>query len=442
MSIQLWELARNTMKRAAELGAEESVVSVGRNTEISLTRRAGRLEQAHQATSLSLSLSLLVDDRFSGHSTSDLRPEALESFLQSAVAATRALEPEPERRQVDRALCGHGATLEELDGYDAGWVELTVAERRNRVKTLEELVDALPTREQIISATCYHADSEGESVRVMSNGFEGEWRSTGFGHGVDMTLFEPGGRRPEAMSWYGAPHAAMLPSPEAVVQEAWKKAARRLGSKPAKSGRYPMLLENSAAGRILGVMGAPLSGSELHQGRSFYAGKLGTQIASPVLNILDDPLIPRAPGSRPFDGDGIMAKPMPVIEDGVLKNYYINVYYGRKLGMAPTTGGRSNWVIRPGTRTALEMAKDLPVCIMVTGFLGGNSNGVTGDFSFGIQGLLLEHGEVVGNLSEMNVSGNIGDIYHRLVETGSDVWTWSGVRSPSLLFEGVEFRGE
>jgi PmbA protein len=202
-----------------------------------------------------------------------------------------------------------------------------------------------------------------------------------------------------------------------------------------------MLLENHAVGRILGVLAGPLAGSELHQGRSFFAGKLGTSIASPALTILDDPFIPRGLGSRPFDGEGLRAKAFPVVEGGVLRTYYINTYYGRKLGMEPTTGGRSNWVVPAGERSVAEITRDLPQCIVVTGFLGGNSNSLTGDFSFGVQGLLLERGEVVQHLSEMNVSGNLGDFFHRFAEPANDTWTWSAMRSPSLLFEGVDFSG-
>ena len=139
--------------------------------------------------------------------------------------------------------------------------------------------------------------------------------------------------------------------------------------------------------------------------------------------------------------DGLRARPMGVISDGVLQNYYIGTYYSRKLGMPATTGGRSNWVVRPGARAPAEILRDLPSCILVNGFLGGNSNGLTGDFSFGVQGVLYEHGEVKAHLSEMNVSGNILDLLQRLSEVGSDVWTWSSLRSPSLLFDGVEFSG-
>lgn len=438
---ELFTLARRTVEQARALGAEEVSVSVSRSTEVSMTRRAGKLEQATQATSLGLSLSLLVDDRFSGHATSDLRPEALDTFLRRAIDATRVLEPEPERRQPSLADCGRGVSEEVLDSHDRSREALPVEARRQLAEELEAAVNALPARKQIISATMYVGDSAEESVRVMSNGFEGARRGTGFGAGMELTLEEPGGRRPEAMAWYGAAHRADLPTPGDIAAEAWKRAAERLGARPIASGRYPMLLQNHAVGRILGVIGGPLSGSELHQQRSFLAGRKETEVASPALTLVDVPDIPRAAGSRPWDGDGLVARRMPVIEAGVLRNYYVNTYYGRKLGVPPTTGSRSNWVVSPGSRSVADILRDVSQCVVVTGFLGGNSNGLTGDFSFGIQGLLVERGEVVAHLGEMNVSGNIEAVLKSLVEPANDVWTWSSLRSPSLFFDGIQFSG-
>ncbi len=435
------QLGRDVMKRARALGAEEAMVAVSRATEVSLTQRAGKLEQATRATSQGVSLSLLVDDRYSVHSTSDLRSDALDAFLRRAVAATRVLEPEPERRQAPAELCGRGSTEAELDRNDPTWEDGSADARRKQAEFMETCVDALPTRGQIVSATIYVGDSAGETARVMSNGFEEVGHGTGFGHGVEMTLSEPGGRRPEGMAYFSATHQADLPSVEWVVSEAWRRSAERLDSGPAASGRYPMLLQNHAVGRILGALGGPLAGAELHQGRSFLAGKIGARIAAPGLSILDDPTLRRGLGSRPYDGDGLRSRPFPVLEDGVLRNYYINIYYGRKLGMDPTSGGRSNWVVPAGVRSVAEMTAGLGPCIVVTGFLGGNSNGLTGDFSFGVQGLLLENGEVVKHLSEMNVSGNLGELLLQFTEAANDTWTWSSVRTPSLLFEGVQFSG-
>lgn len=439
--MEMLTVARGVVRAAKALGAEEVSVSAARTTETSLIRRAGKLEQATQATSQGISLSLLVEDRFSVHSTSDLRPAALHRFLENAIAATRVLEPEVERRQAPLELCGRGVEDEVLDLYDATWSELGADQRRERIRRLEEAVDALPERGRIKSATVHLGDNTSEGARVMSNGFEGFRRDTGFGMGVEVTLEEPDGRRPEAWSWYSAAHQGDLPGPEHLAAEAWQRAEQRTNSGPMPSGRYPMLLENHAVGRILGVLGSPLSGGELHQGRSCLAGKLGEKIASERFTLLDEPFIPRGLGSRPWDGDALRAKPMPVIGAGILKNYYISLYYGRKLGMAPTSGGRSNWVVPAGSRSVAQILADLPQCVVVTGFLGGNSNGLTGDFSFGVQGLLYERGEPVKHLSEMNVSGNLFEILGAFTEAADDVWTWSSMRSPSLLFDGVQFSG-
>lgn len=439
--MNLLELGRDVVRQAKALGADEVSVAVSRATESSLTRRAGKLEQATQSTSLGVSLSLLVDERYSVHSTSDLRPEALQTFLQRAIAATRELEPEPERRLPPREACGRAISEQELDSWDPAWEGLTASARREHAERLEAVVDALPERARVKSATVYVGDSAGETARVLSNGFEDVHRATGYGHGAEMTLEEPGGKRPEGYSFFSTNHLSDLPAAERVAKECWERAEQRLDSKPAASGRYPMLLDNHAVGRILGVLGGPLSGSELHQGRSFLAGKLGEKIASEKLTLLDDPLIPRGLGSRPYDGEGLVAKRFPVLENGVLKSYYINTYYGRKLGMPATTGGRSNWVVPPGTRSPQEILRGLDRCIVVTGFLGGNSNGLTGDFSFGVQGLLVHAGEVVQHLSEMNVSGNIGDVLGKFDEAASDVWLYGGLRSPSLLFQDIQFSG-
>lgn len=437
----LLDVAQEAHDLARKLGADEVSCSVSRSTEVSLQRRAGKLEQAQRATSLGLSVSLLVGDRFSSHATSDLRPTALRAFLERAVDATRALEPEIERRQADPALCGRGTPDEVLDQLDPTWSQLDARTRGLLAEELEAAVDALPNRHRLISATVGLGDSSSESVRVMTNGFVGEHRGTGFGMSVEMTLEEPGGRRPESYSYYGANHRSDIPAPKFLAEEAWSRGEKRLGSGPIASGRYPMLLENHAAGRILGVLGGPLSGSEIHQGRSCLAGKKGERIGNDKFTLLDDPTIPRGLGSRPWDGDAMRAKPMPVVTAGILQNYYLSLYYGRKLSMDPTTGGRSNWVVPAGTRSVNQILADLPACIVVTGFLGGNGNGLTGDFSYGVQGVLFENGEAKANLSEMNISGNVLEIFHQFAEAADDTYVYSSVRSPSLVFDGVQFSG-
>ena len=121
--------------------------------------------------------------------------------------------------------------------------------------------------------------------------------------------------------------------------------------------------------------------------------------------------------------------------------YFIDVYNSRRMAEAVTMGGPSNLVIAPGDASPVELIRALPQVIRVEGFLGGNSNAASGDFSFGVQGSLLEHGEVVASLAEMNVSGNIFDLMERYQTAANDPWIFSAWRCPTLLFDDVQFSG-
>jgi PmbA protein len=437
---QLLDLAQRVVKASLADGADEASVTVSHASYTTLIRRGGKVEQATQSTTRGLVVSLLADDRYSSHSTSDLRPEALRTFLRRAVGATSYLEQDPDRRLPDADLCGRGATGEQLDQRDSAWDARRAEDRGDLAETVERLM-AENEPDGVISSASYVADGASESARVMSNGFADEHHGAWFSVGGEMTLSDPDGRRPEASAYYSTRYLTDLPTPEDVALEVVARAKERLGSRAIDSGTCPMLLQNRAASRILGALGGPMSGSSLHHGRSCLAERLGTRLGSSLFTLIDDPTIPRGLGSRPWDGDGLVAVPRAIVEEGVLQSYYINVYYGRRLGMDPTTGSLSNWVVPAGDQTVQELAKALPKAILVNGFLGGNSNSVTGDFSFGIRGVLLEHGEPVQSLSEMNVSGSLLSIFDRLVAVADDPWPYSSVRSPTLLFDEVQFSG-
>lgn len=438
----LMALAEQVLARAKARGADEVTVVVSGGTHVSLTRRAHKVEQATEATTRGLLLSVLAKDRFSSNSTNDLREEALDAFVKRAVEATEYLEEDAFRRLPDAARCGRGVSEAQLDQDDPAWRQRTAAHRDASCERLEQLLWEIGEQKGggIISCTASVADGRSDSVRVMSNGFADTTSEAWFSAGAEMTLDE-GDKRPEGYAYYGTRHLSDLPSEAFIAEECVDTTRERLGSVAIGSGSYPMLLENKMAGRLLGILMGPLSGGALHEGRSCLIGKRGTAIASSLLSITDDPTLPRGLGSRPWDGDALVARPLPILEGGVLANYYISQYYARKLGEEPTTGGRSNWVIPPGQRSFADMAAGLPKVIQVTSFLGGNSNATTGDFSFGIRGLLLEHGKVTASLSEMNVSGNLLRILHQLEEIGNDPWTYGSVRSPSLLFGDVKFSG-
>jgi PmbA protein len=267
-----------------------------------------------------------------------------------------------------------------------------------------------------------------------------ERASTSFWAGGEVTVRD-GDARPEGWHWGGSRFFNTMPSPEELGSKAAENAIRKMGQTKIASGKYDMLVENRTAGRLLYMFVRPMSARSLQQKSSYLDGMQGKEIASPVLTVIDDPFIEGGFASRLYDGQGIASKKRVMIEKGVLKEYYIDNYYGKKLGMTPNGGSTSNIRFDLGTRGFNEIVRDVKSGIFVTSFNGGNSNSTTGDFSFGVSGFLVEGGKIVKPVNEMNISGNAKEFWKKLSELGNDPYKYSSLLSPTLVFKDIDFSG-
>jgi len=434
------DVARGATAMARRAGARDAAAVAYRSRQVSVDWRDGKLEKIAEATTRGVSLELFVEGRYASVSTSDLRAEALERFIAEAVAMTRKLEKDPFRALPDPALY-EGQAKVDLDLEDKGIGSMTAARRRELAQAAEVAARQVKGAEGILSVTTGFGDDLSEGWRVHTNGFEGTRRTTSFQVSAQVSARDPDGRRPE--DWDGASgrHAAQLPSAEAVGRSAAERTLARIGARKGESRALTMVVDARAAGQLVGRLFGPLSGGALQQKQSCLEGKQGEAVGSPLLDLSDDPLVPRGLGSRLFDQEGIAARRFPVFEKGVLRSYFIDTYYGRKLKMAPTTRGMSNLAWGLGQKGRDALVADAREGILVTGFLGGNSNGTTGDFSLGVQGFRIRSGELAEPVGEMNVSGNHLEHWKRLVAVGNDPYAWSPMRTPTLVFEGVQFAG-
>jgi PmbA protein len=202
-----------------------------------------------------------------------------------------------------------------------------------------------------------------------------------------------------------------------------------------------MLIDNLSGGRLLSPLISALYGSAIQQKNSFLIDKLGEKIVSEKITLIDDPHIPQARGARWFDGEGVATKKSSIIEKGVLGMYFIDTYYGGKLGMEPTVQAPSIINFQLGDKNFDQLLATIDKGIWITGFNGGNSNSTTGDFSFGIEGFLIENGQPVKPLNEMNITGNLLTLWQNIIEIGNDPRLTSSWRIPSILFDAVNFSG-
>jgi PmbA protein len=440
MSDELLASARGAIALAKKHGVSDAAATATRDRDVSVTWRDGKLESVSDATSRSMSLALYVDGKYGAMSTNDLRPDALDRFVRDAVALVRALARDAYRKLPDPALYA-GRTEDDLAIYDPSIEALTMDDRMARARALEAGARGAKGADRILSVTTNVADGTGAFARVTTNGFEGAYRYGSVSTSASVSVKDDD-RRPEDDAYAATRFLADLPDEATVGREATERATARLGTKKIASRTMPLLVEARAARTLWRHLMGAAFGSAIQQKESFLEGKLGAKIGSASLTMIDDPLVKRGLASRPFDGEGIATRARPIFEKGALKSYYLDVYYAAKLGSAPTTGRPTNITIPSGTKSLSKLAADMKDGILVTSFLGGNSNSTTGAFSLGLNGFHIVKGERREPVSEMNLSGVHTDFWKRLVALGDDPYAWSSLRSPSLLFDGVSIAGK
>ncbi len=432
------ELAAWAVGQAQKSGAGDAAVNISRQRRIQIQYRDQKVEQLQESTQNSLSLRIFANHRYSSHTTNDLRKSELQKFIENAVAMTNYLSEDPYRSLPERKYF-EGINKVDLNLVDPEYDNISSARKKELTRKLDE-----QTRKQsdkIITSSSSYWDVHGHSVKHWSNGFKSESEGTVYGINSEVTVKDGEKGRPEGSFSARSRFLNDMPDPEIVAQKAAQEALQKIGQTKMESGIYEMVVRNRLAGQLVGVLYDAMSGNALQQKSSFLENKLNQQITSPVLTLIDDPFVKRGYGSRLYDDDGLAAKRRVMIEKGILKDYYIDYYYSKKLETEPTTGDSSNLVFELGKESEAELVKKLQKGILVTNFIGGNSDVVTGDFSFGITGLYVEDGKIVKPVNEMNISGNMKDLMMQLVAVGNDPNPYSSWQCPSMYFKDVQFSG-
>jgi PmbA protein len=431
-----YTLADKVIARALKSGAQQVSVSIyeSRNNDIEI--RNQQIDRLTESNRNSMSIGLYVDNKYSSHNTNRLKEEDLFRFTDEGVAATKFLAEDKFRALPDPSLYykGENGDLKVFDPV------IETVEPKAKIDLANQVLnEAYNKDERIISVSSYYSDSQSNSVLVTSNGFRGTSARTSVSLSATVSA-KSGDSRPSDY-WYETSLFFDKLKRDGIGSMALERTLKKIGPKKIKSGKYPMLVDNMAIGNLMGPFNNSLQGYNIDQKQSFLAGKAGKKVASGLMTVYDDPSIISGPGSRLFDDEGLAAIRRPIVEDGILKNFYIDTYYGRKLAMDPTTGSTSNVIFKLGARDLAAIIASIKKGILVTGFNGGNCNGSTGDFSYGIDGYLIENGAIVHPVNEMNISGNMNEFWMKLIEAGNDIREGSSWRLPSMMFDGIDFSG-
>lgn len=431
------KLAQWAMDYALKNGCQAAKVSLYSGSNTSFELRDAQMDKLQQASESRMSLFLYVDGRYGTYSTNRLDKKELESFIRNGVESTRYLAEDEARVLPDasRYYKGGKPDLQLLDP------QFSAVNPDNKVALAQAIAEeALGKDPRIISVESSYGDGDGFSYQITSNGFEGETQQSWYSLSASVAVKGEGEARPSSY-WYESSLYLDKLVKEGVGQKALERTLQKIGQKKAKSGGYTMVVDPMNSGQLLRPMLSAIFGSALQQKNSFLLDKLGQKVGSDKFTLLDEPHLIGASGARYFDSEGVATERRSVFDKGVLKTYYIDTYNAKKMGVDPTIANPSVLVMQEGDKDLGGLVAGVDHGILVTGFNGGNSNSSTGNFSYGIEGFLIEKGKLTLPLSEMNVTGNMITLWNSLAETGNDPRLNSSWRIPSLVFEGVDFSG-
>jgi len=443
MSDQVAELA-DLAVRATELakrsGAAAAEALCRDGTELTVKLRLGEPELIKEAGIRALGLRVFVGHRAALTYTSDLRAASLEAFVSRSIALAELSEPDELNALPPVEAVPPSQDVLEL--WDDEVCSIDAARALAMARAAEDAARKADPR--VTSSDGARASRTIAAVAFANSaGFVGGYRGTYVSLLVAPICDDAGGKRQRGHAWTASRFMSDLTDPEAVGREAARSAIAKLGARKVESGAVPVVFDPEAGRALVRGLFSVANGSSFYRKASYLIGREGQACASPLVTIVDDPLRPRAPGSRPFDGDGLPSRTNVVIDRGVLRTILCDTYSARRLGRSSTaSAGRSvggspapaltNFIMQGGTTPADEIVGSVERGLYVTDMLGFGFNPVTGDFSRGAAGFWIEKGERAFPVTEVTISADFHDLWRRVDAVGDDLALRSTVACPTF----------
>jgi PmbA protein len=412
------------------------------------------VETLKESGSRALGLRVYHGKQTASASTSDLTPDGIRQLVDGAMALAKVTEQDPFAGLPETEE--FGAVSDDLHLYYVDVYSLPGPERIEWARRAEAAAMAADKRITNSDGGSFDA-ATGVKVLANSRGFVGSYRSSYAGVSAAPLAVDTNGQMQRDGWWSSARRFAHLESPEAVGAEATRRTVRRLGARRVPTQRVSIVFAPEVARSMIGSVFDAASGDAIWRHASFLAGKLGEQIGASTLNIIDDNamLLPTGVGgfgTSPFDGEGLPSRRTIVLENGVLRNYMLNTYAARKLGMKSTHNasrglagapgiGCGNLYLEPGSQTPEEIIAEIKAGLYVTSLMGFGTNIVTGDYSRGAAGLWIENGQLTHAVEEITIAGNLGEMLRNVTAIGNDLVFRGSVASPTIRIDGMTIAG-
>jgi PmbA protein len=439
----LTDLAERLVAAARRAGADTADAVAVRSISLGVEVREGAVEESERSEGDDVGLRVFVGRRQAVVSTNDIKADVAQ-LAERAVAMAKVAPEDPFAGLADPARLAKD--IPDLDLLDPDLPSVAALEERAKLAEGAGLAVAGVTKSGGASASA----GIGGMVLVTSGGFRGAYLNSG--QSVSMTAIAGEGTAMERdYDYSSALHGADLDPAEKVGRSAGERTVERLNPRKVETKRVPVVFDRRVAGSLVSHLASAINGAAVARKTSFLKDKLGERLFRPGIDVLDDPLRKRGLRSRPFDAEGVVTARLAVVEDGVLRSWFLDSATARELSLA-TTGhaqrgvssapspGPSNLHLSAGTATPDALIADIEEGFYVTDLIGMGVNGVTGDYSRGASGFWIVNGKRSYPVSEVTIAGNLIEMFRELTPA-SDLEFRFGTNAPTVRVEGLTVAG-
>lgn len=437
-TIELTQLMNDVLDLAKKEGATDAMVAVNNDRGFSVDVRMGAVETVAFSEDKGIGLTVYIGQRKGGASSTDTSPDALQAMVKAACDIARVSAEDSYFGLADKELM----TTEYPDLY------LFHPWDMNPQQAIEL---ALECESYALSLDKRITNSDGVNVSSYEShhGFANTHGGSGFIHSTRHSLScsliaTEGDKMQRDYDYTTVRNAKDLVEPRIIAQNAVERVLSRLGAQQIETQVVPVIFSSRVSSGLFSSFISAISGSNLYRKNSFLLDSIGQQVFPEFITIYEQPHIPGALGSSPFDSEGVPTRSNLIVEKGRVKQYVLGSYSARRLGLKTTANsdGVHNLTIDPNAGDLADLLKTMGTGLLVTELMGQGINGVTGDYSRGASGYWVENGVIQFPVDEVTIAGNLKDMFHSIVAVGNDINPNISTRCGSLLIRSMMVAGK
>lgn len=423
------------LELAKNLGATDVSVTVGNSISETVSFRNKVLDESNRSDSLAISIETFIGSKKSSISSSNLLDENLNILTKKCIETTKLTPGDEFNSLPDKDLLNQD--LKDLDLYDD-----THLENDKKIDYLKELEETASLDKKIINTESGFTENKSNFILVNSDGFCKGYRSSSFSASC-VTVAKDENSMERDYEYTSKRHLSDISSSEELGKNASNLTIKKLGPKKIGSDKMSIIFDKRIAKGLLSTFASAISSSAIARGTSFLKNKIDNQIFSESINIFDKPDLVKGMGSQCFDSEGVKSEAINLVENGFLKNYFIDTYNGKKLNLKSNgrSGGCTNLYFENGQISFEELLKIHSRSLYITETIGHGTNLVTGDYSVGANGFLVENGELKYPVSEITIAGNFNNMF-KSITLANDLDFKYSVNSPTMMIEGMTVAGK